>query len=131
MKNNHIVAEEQGHISAFQLPRRWSHICCWQTDCREWDSKGAYIDQHLSTSLVIVCYFYSAPVTCLIQFSIFQAVWPHSGHYRPTEANFREFMNYLKNRNVDLTNVKVKKQIRVLYHLSPGTKTYLHCPFFF
>ena len=78
-----------------------------------------------------MCYFYSAPVTCLIQFSIFQAVWPHSGHYRPTEANFREFMNYLKNRNVDLTNVKVKKQIRVLYHLSPGTKTYLHCPFFF
>lgn len=44
-------------------------------------------------------------------FIIFQAVWPHSGHYRPTEANFREFMNYLKNRNVDLTNVKVKKQI--------------------
>ena len=72
------------------------------------------MDQRFPTNLVVF-YLYSTQVTCLIQFSIFQAVWPHSGHYRPTEANFREFMNYLKNRNVDLTNVKVKKQIRVLY----------------
>uniref|UniRef100_A0ACD5TUY5 Uncharacterized protein n=1 Tax=Avena sativa TaxID=4498 RepID=A0ACD5TUY5_AVESA len=35
------------------------------------------------------------------------AVWPHSGHYRPTEANFLEFMKYLRNRDVDLTNVKL------------------------
>uniref|UniRef100_J3N2K6 Uncharacterized protein n=1 Tax=Oryza brachyantha TaxID=4533 RepID=J3N2K6_ORYBR len=34
-----------------------------------------------------------------------KAVWPHSGHYRPTEQNFQEFMNFLKERNVDLTNV--------------------------
>uniref|UniRef100_R7W6R2 Uncharacterized protein n=1 Tax=Aegilops tauschii TaxID=37682 RepID=R7W6R2_AEGTA len=34
------------------------------------------------------------------------AVWPHSGHYRPTEANFREFVKYLRKRNVDLTDVK-------------------------
>jgi hypothetical protein len=38
-----------------------------------------------------------------------QAVWPHSGHYRPTEANFREFMKYLRKRDVDLTNVKARR----------------------
>ncbi|KAE8785155.1 IQ domain-containing protein IQM2-like [Hordeum vulgare] len=38
---------------------------------------------------------------------ILKAVWPHSGHYRPTEANFQEFMKYLRKRNVDLTDVKL------------------------
>lgn len=37
-----------------------------------------------------------------------QAVWPHSGHYRPTEENFLEFMAFLKEKNVDLTDVKVR-----------------------
>jgi hypothetical protein len=41
----------------------------------------------------------------------FQAVWPHSGHYRPTEQNFQEFMNFLKERNVDLNNVVVSSLI--------------------
>ncbi|RWR82790.1 IQ domain-containing protein IQM2-like protein [Cinnamomum micranthum f. kanehirae] len=35
-----------------------------------------------------------------------KAVWPHSGHYRPTEENFQEFMTFLKERSVDLTDVK-------------------------
>nr|KYP56900.1 hypothetical protein KK1_003151 [Cajanus cajan] len=34
------------------------------------------------------------------------AVWPHSGHYLPTEENFQEFMSFLKENNVDLTDVK-------------------------
>lgn len=37
-----------------------------------------------------------------------QAVWPHSGHYRPTEENFQEFMTFLKEKSVDLTDVKVR-----------------------
>ncbi|KAK8445074.1 hypothetical protein SEVIR_9G263200v4 [Setaria viridis] len=36
-----------------------------------------------------------------------KAVWPHSGHYRPTEQNFQEFMNFLKDRSVDLSDVKL------------------------
>ncbi|KAK7278790.1 hypothetical protein RJT34_23826 [Clitoria ternatea] len=35
-----------------------------------------------------------------------KAIWPHSGHYLPTEENFEEFMSFLKENNVDLTNVK-------------------------
>nr|XP_004305551.2 PREDICTED: uncharacterized protein LOC101314780 [Fragaria vesca subsp. vesca] len=37
---------------------------------------------------------------------ILKSVWPHSGHYLPTEENFDEFMSFLLENNVDLTNVK-------------------------
>ncbi|XP_028549684.1 IQ domain-containing protein IQM1-like [Dendrobium catenatum] len=35
-----------------------------------------------------------------------KAIWPNSGHYLPTEENFKEFINFLEENNVDLTNVK-------------------------
>ncbi|TQE02065.1 hypothetical protein C1H46_012384 [Malus baccata] len=35
------------------------------------------------------------------------AVWPHSGHYRPTEENFRDFVSFLEENNVDLKDVKL------------------------
>ncbi|XP_027192439.2 IQ domain-containing protein IQM5-like [Cicer arietinum] len=37
---------------------------------------------------------------------ILHAIWPYSGHYRPTEKNFMEFIGFLMEQNVDLTNVK-------------------------
>ena len=33
-----------------------------------------------------------------------QAIWPHSGHYRPTEENFQEFKSFLNDNLVDLTD---------------------------
>ncbi|XP_030925872.1 IQ domain-containing protein IQM6-like isoform X2 [Quercus lobata] len=44
----------------------------------------------------------------VVEDGILKAVWPHSGHYRPTEENFQELMSFLKEHNVDLTNVKVE-----------------------
>ncbi|XP_074557436.1 IQ domain-containing protein IQM1-like [Curcuma longa] len=40
------------------------------------------------------------------QEGILQAIWPYSGHYLPTEDNFKEFISFLEDNNVDLTNVK-------------------------
>jgi hypothetical protein len=37
-----------------------------------------------------------------------QAIWPYSGHYLPTEENFRDFVCYLRENDVDLTDVKVE-----------------------
>ncbi|KAL1825367.1 hypothetical protein ACET3Z_012145 [Daucus carota] len=37
---------------------------------------------------------------------VLEAIWPYSGHYHPTEENFREFIGFLEENNVDLTNVK-------------------------
>ncbi|RZS02847.1 hypothetical protein BHM03_00032962 [Ensete ventricosum] len=36
-----------------------------------------------------------------------KAVWAHSGHYLPTKENFQEFISFLEENNVDLTDVKV------------------------
>uniref|UniRef100_A0A0A0M2Z6 Calmodulin binding protein n=1 Tax=Cucumis sativus TaxID=3659 RepID=A0A0A0M2Z6_CUCSA len=43
----------------------------------------------------------------VVENGILQAIWPHSGHYRPTEDNFREFISFLSENNVDLTHVKM------------------------
>ncbi|KAG6482673.1 IQ domain-containing protein IQM2-like [Zingiber officinale] len=48
----------------------------------------------------------SAAGRLVVENGILKAVWPHSGHYRPTEENFQEFMSFLEENNVDLTHVK-------------------------
>ncbi|XP_062002116.1 IQ domain-containing protein IQM6 [Rosa rugosa] len=42
----------------------------------------------------------------VVENGILKSVWPHSGHYLPTEENFQELMSFLMENNVDLTNVK-------------------------
>ncbi|XP_074568121.1 IQ domain-containing protein IQM1-like [Curcuma longa] len=37
---------------------------------------------------------------------VLKAIWPYSGHYLPTEENFKEFIIFLQENDVDLTNVK-------------------------
>ncbi|XVE54053.1 hypothetical protein DITRI_Ditri03aG0051500 [Diplodiscus trichospermus] len=37
---------------------------------------------------------------------VLEAIWPYSGHYHPTEENFMEFINFLEENHVNLTNVK-------------------------
>ncbi|WCJ28833.1 calmodulin-binding family protein [Euphorbia peplus] len=37
---------------------------------------------------------------------ILKAVWAHSGHYRPTEENFKDLLSFLRENKVDLDDVK-------------------------
>ncbi|XP_043718577.1 IQ domain-containing protein IQM1-like [Telopea speciosissima] len=37
---------------------------------------------------------------------VLEAIWPYSGHYHPTEENFKEFISFLQEQHVDLANVK-------------------------
>ncbi|KAG0458408.1 hypothetical protein HPP92_023565 [Vanilla planifolia] len=48
----------------------------------------------------------SAAGRLVVENGFLKAVWPHSGHYRPTEENFQEFMSFLEENNVDLSDVK-------------------------
>ena len=68
----------------------------------------SFLDSHLFTcsSLEIVLF----PNFYLLFFMILQAIWPHSGHYRPTEENFQDFLSFLRENSVDITDVKVKQQ---------------------
>ncbi|XP_016507097.1 IQ domain-containing protein IQM2-like [Nicotiana tabacum] len=38
---------------------------------------------------------------------VLKAVWPHSGHYRPTPENFQDFVSFMRENNVDLNDVKL------------------------
>ncbi|KAL1547782.1 IQ domain-containing protein iqm5, variant 2 [Salvia divinorum] len=37
---------------------------------------------------------------------VLEAIWPYSGHYLPTEENFREFISFLEEHSVNLSDVK-------------------------
>ncbi|KAH9614212.1 hypothetical protein KSS87_022266 [Heliosperma pusillum] len=49
----------------------------------------------------------SAAGRLVVENGTLKAVWPHSGHYRPTPENFQEFIAFLTENNVDLTDVKM------------------------
>ncbi|XP_062211389.1 IQ domain-containing protein IQM2-like [Phragmites australis] len=49
----------------------------------------------------------SAAGQLVVENGTLKAIWPHSGHYRPTEENFQEFKSFLKDNLVDLTDVKM------------------------
>ncbi|KAK9062453.1 hypothetical protein SSX86_019639 [Deinandra increscens subsp. villosa] len=36
-----------------------------------------------------------------------KAIWPHSGHYQPTQENFQDFISFLQENEVDTTFVKM------------------------
>ncbi|KAL3529768.1 hypothetical protein ACH5RR_009090 [Cinchona calisaya] len=43
----------------------------------------------------------------VVEKGVLKAVWPHSGHYRPTPENFQDFISFLRETNVDLNDVKL------------------------
>ncbi|KAM3401480.1 hypothetical protein ACQJBY_005922 [Aegilops geniculata] len=49
-------------------------------------------------------------ITCagrlVVKDGILKAIWPYSGHYLPTEDNFRDFIRFLQENDVSLTDVK-------------------------
>lgn len=45
---------------------------------------------------------------------VLKAVWPHSGHYKPTPENFQDFISFLRENNVDLNDVKVYEEAFVV-----------------
>jgi hypothetical protein len=52
----------------------------------------------------------------VVENGILKALWPHSGHYRPTEENFRDFISFLKENNVDLNDVKISPMAEDDHH---------------
>lgn len=49
----------------------------------------------------------SAAGRLVVEQGILKAVWPHSGHYKPTPENFQDFVSFLQRSNVDLTDVQM------------------------
>jgi hypothetical protein len=53
----------------------------------------------------------SAAGRLVVEDGVLKAIWPHSGHYRPTEENFQDFQSFLRENNVDLSDVKVSNHV--------------------
>ncbi|KAL5579820.1 hypothetical protein UlMin_012262 [Ulmus minor] len=71
-----------------------------------------FISLGILFSSTIIYFFYSSHnflflCTIFTLSTLFQAIWPYSGHYHSTEVNFREFISFLEENHVDLSNVKV------------------------
>ncbi|GLT82409.1 hypothetical protein SLE2022_007880 [Rubroshorea leprosula] len=43
----------------------------------------------------------------VVEDGVLKAVWPHSGNYQPTPENFKDFISFLEEKKLDLTNVKM------------------------
>ncbi|KAI3822929.1 hypothetical protein L1987_10530 [Smallanthus sonchifolius] len=57
---------------------------------------------------------------------VLKAIWPHSGHYRPTQENFQDFVSFLQDNDVDTTYVKMDADEDDNESLSkPGTSLHI------
>ncbi|CAL4895327.1 unnamed protein product [Urochloa decumbens] len=76
-------------------------------------TKALYVGQKKKGSFQHSSFLSGGAITSagrlVVKEGILKAIWPYSGHYLPTEENFREFIRYLEENGVDLTDVKVNK----------------------
>ncbi|CAL4895326.1 unnamed protein product [Urochloa decumbens] len=73
-------------------------------------TKALYVGQKKKGSFQHSSFLSGGAITSagrlVVKEGILKAIWPYSGHYLPTEENFREFIRYLEENGVDLTDVK-------------------------
>ncbi|KAK7331482.1 hypothetical protein VNO77_25707 [Canavalia gladiata] len=74
-------------------------------------SKTLYVGKKKKGSFQHSSFMAGGAASCagrlVVEYGVLKAVWPHSGHYRPTEENFKEFISFLQEKDVDLSNVKM------------------------
>ncbi|XP_015692900.2 IQ domain-containing protein IQM4-like isoform X2 [Oryza brachyantha] len=73
-------------------------------------TKALYVGQKKKGSFQHSSFLAGGAITSagrlVVKDGILKAIWPYSGHYLPTEENFREFISYLQENGVDLADVK-------------------------
>ncbi|KAG8067419.1 hypothetical protein GUJ93_ZPchr0005g14868 [Zizania palustris] len=76
-------------------------------------TKALYVGKKAKGSFQHSSFLAGAAITSagrlVVKDGILKAIWPYSGHYLPTEENFREFISYLQDNGVDLADVKVNR----------------------
>ncbi|KAL0359362.1 UNVERIFIED_CONTAM: IQ domain-containing protein IQM6 [Sesamum angustifolium] len=63
-------------------------------------------ERHISTFKFLGWWATLSAGRLVVEDGVLKAVWPHSGHYLPTEENFEAFMAFLLEHNVDLSAVQ-------------------------
>uniref|UniRef100_A0ACD5U7H4 Uncharacterized protein n=1 Tax=Avena sativa TaxID=4498 RepID=A0ACD5U7H4_AVESA len=79
-------------------------------------TKAFYVGQKKKGSFQHSSFLAGGAITAagrlVVKDGILKAIWPYSGHYLPTEENFRDFIRYLQENGVDLTDVKKSEMDR-------------------
>ncbi|TKY47849.1 hypothetical protein E2542_SST29910 [Spatholobus suberectus] len=74
-------------------------------------SKTLYVGKKKKGSFQHSSFLAGGATSCagrlVVEYGVLKAVWPHSGHYRPTEENFKEFISFLLENDVHLSDVKM------------------------
>ncbi|KAL9407411.1 hypothetical protein Peur_004383 [Populus x canadensis] len=102
VKDGKLVYKESGELLHSTEDAKWIFVLS--------TSKTLYVGKKMKGKFQHSSFLAGGVATAagrlVVDGGVLTAVWPHSGHYRPTEENFKDFLSFLRENNVDLTDVK-------------------------
>ncbi|KAG6588050.1 IQ domain-containing protein IQM5, partial [Cucurbita argyrosperma subsp. sororia] len=103
VQNGRLVYKQSGSIVETQEGTKWIFVLS--------TTRSLYVGQKKKGLFQHSSFLSGAATTAagrlVAHDGVIQAIWPYSGHYHPTEANFQEFLSFLKENDVNLTDVKM------------------------
>ncbi|XP_011048213.1 PREDICTED: uncharacterized protein LOC105142332 [Populus euphratica] len=102
VKDGKLVYKESGELLYSTEDAKWIFVLS--------SSKTLYVGKKMKGKFQHSSFLAGGVATAagrlVVDGGVLKAVWPHSGHYRPTEENFKDFLSFLRENKVDLTDVK-------------------------
>ncbi|XP_051181481.1 IQ domain-containing protein IQM1 [Lolium perenne] len=102
VKSGKLVVKQTGVLVHSSDDSKWIFVLS--------TTKAFYVGQKKKGSFQHSSFLAGGAITAagrlVVKDGILKAIWPYSGHYLPTEENFRDFVRYLQENGVDLTDVK-------------------------
>ncbi|KAJ6714156.1 IQ DOMAIN-CONTAINING PROTEIN IQM6 [Salix viminalis] len=114
VKEGKLLYKESGELLHTTKDAKWIFVLS--------TSKSLYVGKKMKGKFQHSSFLAGGVATAagrlVVDGGVLKAVWPHSGHYLPTEESFKDFLSFLSENNVDLTDVKTSpmdEEDRVLY----------------
>ncbi|KAG5227534.1 IQ domain-containing protein [Salix suchowensis] len=114
VKEGKLLYKESGELLHTTKDAKWIFVLS--------TSKSLYVGKKMKGKFQHSSFLAGGVATAagrlVVDGGVLKAVWHHSGHYRPTEESFKDFLSFLRENNVDLTDVKTSpmdEEDRVLY----------------
>ncbi|KAJ6702675.1 IQ DOMAIN-CONTAINING PROTEIN IQM3 [Salix koriyanagi] len=115
VKEGKLLYKESGELLHTTKDAKWIFVLS--------TSKSLYVGKKMKGKFQHSSFLAGGVATAagrlVVDGGVLKAVWPQSGHYRPTEESFKDFLSFLRENNVDLTDVKqtspMDEEDRVLY----------------
>ncbi|XP_058073940.1 IQ domain-containing protein IQM1-like [Magnolia sinica] len=103
VENGKLVYKQSGELVNTAEGSKWIFVLS--------TSRALYVGQKIKGAFQHSSFLAGGATTAagrlVAEDGVLKATWPYSGHYQPTKENFKEFVSFLEEHNVDLTNVKM------------------------